>query len=66
MLFRSNPYSVVTTNPEKHPHVRDEAARRFVEFLFAPETQKMIAEFGVDRYGEPLFHIGEPDVKTAR
>ncbi|HLJ94042.1 MAG TPA: substrate-binding domain-containing protein [Gemmataceae bacterium] len=50
-----NRYSVIMVSPEKHPHVHVHAARRFAAFLLAPETQKAIAEFGTDRYGQPLF-----------
>ena len=55
-----NHYSIIVVNPEKHPHVRQEAARKFADFLLAPATQKRIAEFGTDRYGEPLFFAGSP------
>lgn len=52
-----NQYSVIVVNPEKHPHVRREAAQRFADFLLSPQTQKFIGEFGKDRYGEPLFFL---------
>ena len=55
-----NPYSVILVNPEKHPHVRREAAEKFADFLLAPETQKVIADFGKDRYGQSLFFAGQP------
>ncbi|NOX52855.1 MAG: solute-binding protein [Planctomycetes bacterium] len=50
-----NPYSVMLVNPDKHPHVKVAAARRFAEFLVAEETQKVIGQFGIDRFGQPLF-----------
>jgi tungstate transport system substrate-binding protein len=53
-----NPYSVILVNPAKHAHVRQEAARRFADFLLAAETQKVIADFGKDRFGQPLFFAG--------
>src|SRR5262249_52377188 len=46
-----NRYSVITVNPEKHPHVRKEAARKFADFLLAADTQQAIAAFGKDRFG---------------
>jgi tungstate transport system substrate-binding protein len=58
-----NRYSVIVVSPDKHPSVRQEAARRFANFLISPETQKTIAEFGADRYGQPLFFVGEPGPK---
>jgi tungstate transport system substrate-binding protein len=53
-----NTYSVILVNPEKHPHVRRDAAGRFAEFLLSPEGRQTIADFGKDRYGEPLFFPG--------
>jgi tungstate transport system substrate-binding protein len=50
-----NRYAVIVVNPEKHPHVRHEAARQFVAFLLSPEIQRRLAAFGKDKYGEPLF-----------
>ena len=32
-----------------------DAAKAFVDFMVAPETQKMIGEFGKDKFGAPLF-----------
>ena len=46
---------MIVVNPAKHPHVRYEAARKFADFLLTPEVQKVIAEFGVSKYGQPLF-----------
>jgi tungstate transport system substrate-binding protein len=51
-----NLYSVIVVTPDKHPAELHERARRFAAFLVAPETQKLIGEFGVERFGEPLFH----------
>jgi tungstate transport system substrate-binding protein len=53
-----NRYHVIVVNPEKHPHVRHQAARKFADFLLSPEGQQAIADFGTDRYGEPLFFAG--------
>ncbi len=50
-----NRYAVIVVNPQKHPHVRHEAARQFAGFLVSPETQRKIADFGKDKYGEALF-----------
>lgn len=50
-----NRYSVIVVSPEKHPRVHSQAARQFAEFLLSPETQKAIADFGIERYGQPLF-----------
>jgi tungstate transport system substrate-binding protein len=54
-----NQYSVILVNPDKHTHVRREAARKFADFLLSAATQKVIADFGKDRFGQPLFFPGE-------
>jgi tungstate transport system substrate-binding protein len=51
-----NHYSVMAVNREKHPHVNAEGARQFVEFMTDPTTKDLIADFGVEKYGEPLFY----------
>ncbi|WP_422485580.1 substrate-binding domain-containing protein [Gudongella sp. DL1XJH-153] len=50
-----NQYGVMAVNPEKGDHINNPAAQRFVDWILAPETQELIAEFGVEEYGEPLF-----------
>jgi len=51
-----NIYHVSQVNPEKHNHsINTEGAAAFVEFMRAEETQRIISEFGVDRFGSPLF-----------
>jgi len=49
-----NPYSAILVNPKKHPHVKAEAARRFVDWLISEEGRKAIADFRIE--GEVLFH----------
>ncbi|MEC1718214.1 ABC transporter substrate-binding protein [Schinkia azotoformans] len=56
-----NIYHVMQVNPEKFENINGDAAKAFVDFMVAPETQKVIGEFGVDEYGEPLFF---PDANT--
>ena len=53
--FLLNVYHVIIVNPEKHPAVNLEGARAFADFITSPEGQSMIAEFGVDEFGEPFF-----------
>jgi tungstate transport system substrate-binding protein len=50
-----NRYSVIVVNPEKHSAEAHARARRFAEFLADPGTQEVIGQFGMDRFGEPLF-----------
>ena len=55
-----NPYHVLIVSPGKHPKVNLKGARQFVEFLTSPSTRKMIARFGIDKYGEPMFFPHDP------
>jgi tungstate transport system substrate-binding protein len=55
-----NRYSVIVVNPAKHPLVHYQNARKFAEFLLSPDVQKVIASFGTDRFGQPLFFVGVP------
>jgi tungstate transport system substrate-binding protein len=50
-----NRYAVIVVNLARHPHVRADAARRFADYLVSPEGRQRIADFGRDKYGEPLF-----------
>jgi tungstate transport system substrate-binding protein len=51
-----NPYGVLAVNPEMHPNVQADLAASFVEWLTSVEVQQVIGEFGVDRFGQPLFY----------
>jgi ABC-type Fe3+ transport system substrate-binding protein len=42
-------------NAQKFPKVNAAGAKAFVEFMIAPETQKMIGDFGKDKFGQSLF-----------
>lgn len=50
-----NIYHVMQVNPERFSKVNAAGSKAFVEFMVAPETQKIIGEFGKDKYGSPLF-----------
>lgn len=50
-----NIYHVMQVNPEKNDKINAEGAKAFVEFMVSPDTQKIIEDFGKDKYGEPLF-----------
>ncbi len=55
-----NPYGVLPVNPGKHPKVQADLAVKFAEWITSVETQKMISEYGVDKFGQPLFY---PNIK---
>ncbi len=59
LLF--NPYGIIAVNPEKHPDLKInyEGAMALVNWITGEEGQKIIKEFGIDTFGQPLFY---PDV----
>ena len=56
-----NPYSVIVVNPSRFSWVNFKLATAFANFIRGPEGQKIIREFGVEKYGTPLFF---PDVEN--
>ena len=50
-----NVYHVITINPEKFPNMNLEGARAFADFITSPAGQQIIAAFGMEKYGQPLF-----------
>jgi len=50
-----NIYHVMQVNPEKFNKVNKDGGKAFVDFMVNPETQKIIEDFGKDKYGESLF-----------
>ncbi len=61
-----NQYGVMAIDPRVHPGVNAEAAKQFVEWLVSPETQRVIGEFGVKRFGQPLFYPDSDLWKASR
>lgn len=57
-----NPYGVIPVNPDKG-NINHALAQEFVTWLTSVETQSIIAEFGIDTYGQPLFY---PDSQAWR
>ena len=50
-----NVYRVYAVNPAKHPRVRRAEANALIDFLVSAPSQRAIAAFKRDEYGEPLF-----------
>jgi len=50
-----NVYHVMVVNPEKSASINLEGARAFADFIVAPDTQGVISQFGIARFGQPLF-----------
>lgn len=56
-----NQYGVMLVNPAKHPHVKQDLGRRFIDWLTSTAGQRTIAEYKIN--GEQLFF---PDAKDAQ
>jgi len=56
-----NEYEMCLVNAEKHPNLKynQDLAEKFYAFAISEKGQKLIANFGVKKYGEPLYY---PDV----
>jgi tungstate transport system substrate-binding protein len=50
-----NIYSVMEVDPANGPRVNTEGGKAFANFMLSPGVQAVIKDFGVDRYGQPLF-----------
>jgi tungstate transport system substrate-binding protein len=48
-----NPYGVMLVNPGKHPHVKQESGRKFIDWITSVEGQSAIAAYKIN--GEQLF-----------
>ena len=48
-----NQYGIILVNPERHPNVKAEAGRAFVDWVLSEEGQEAIAGYKVD--GQQLF-----------
>ncbi|MCH9844836.1 MAG: substrate-binding domain-containing protein [Alphaproteobacteria bacterium] len=51
LLF--NQYSVIATNPKKHPYLQYQSAKKFIDFLIGTQGQKIIARYKIN--GETVF-----------
>jgi len=50
-----NIYSVMEVNPASGPRINAAGGKAFADFMVAPETQKVIRSFGVEKFGQSLF-----------
>jgi tungstate transport system substrate-binding protein len=59
-----NVYVAIAVNPKKHPGVNCDLANRFIDFLVSDEGQDIIAKFGEETYGQPLFFPAKGNCET--
>jgi len=50
-----NVYHVITVNAEKWPKANYDGAIAFLKFMTEAATQEVIGQFGVEKFGQPLF-----------
>src|SRR5215468_8050486 len=50
-----NIYSVMEVNPANNPRINSVGGKAFADFMVAPETQDVIRNFGVEKFGQSLF-----------
>jgi tungstate transport system substrate-binding protein len=60
-----NPYGVIPVNPETHAGVNFDLATAFAEWITSVDTQRLIAQFGQDTFGQSLFYPSSEAWKAA-
>lgn len=55
-----NPYGVMAVNPDRHPGVNYDLAMKLIAWLLSPEVQDRIGQYGLNRFGQPLFYTVAP------
>lgn len=50
-----NVYHAMLVNPEMWPKVNEAGARSWIDFLTRADIQLLIGEFGIEKFGQPLF-----------
>ncbi|MHB8156033.1 MAG: ABC transporter substrate-binding protein [Desulfocucumaceae bacterium] len=51
-----NIYHVMQVSPDKFPKVNGAGGKAFVDYMVSPDTQKLIGNFGKDKFGQSLFY----------
>jgi tungstate transport system substrate-binding protein len=53
-----NEYEMCLVNPEKHPNLKynQDLAEKFYDFAISDKGQKLIQNFGIEKYGESLYY----------
>lgn len=58
-----NYITLIPVNPAKFPNINAQGGKDFIAWLVSADAQKIIKEFGKDKYGEPLFFPNSPEGK---
>ena len=54
-----NTYAMIAVNPEKWPDTNIDGANAFIEWMTGDEASELIAAYGTEEFGEPLFFLLE-------
>lgn len=54
-----NTYSLIECNPEKLEGLNTAGAKAFIDWMTSEEALKLIADYGTEQYGQPLFYVIE-------
>jgi len=49
-----NPYHIIAVNPERHPHINNKLAEKYINFIIGEKAQSLIKNHKL--YGEQLFY----------
>lgn len=52
-----NTYTLIAINPEKWPDTNIDGANAFIEWMTGEKASDLIANYGAEEYGEPLFYL---------
>ncbi len=52
-----NPYGVIMVNPARHPHVKVDLAKKFIDYLTSEQGRQLITGFKVN--GKQLFYVAK-------
>ena len=56
----NNQYGVIAVNPDKNDQINHDGAVAFQEWITSADIQKMISEFGIEKFGGQLFTPNAP------
>jgi tungstate transport system substrate-binding protein len=51
-----NPYGIIAVNPDRYPQVNYVMAMALIGWVTSQGGQRIIADFGKEKYGAPLFY----------
>ena len=61
-----NYITLIPVSPKRFPNVKYADTMKFVHFLISADGQRIIRDFGKDKYGEPLFFPNAPAGKSLK